>query len=383
MNEPCRHHLVEQVRDWRTAEVCIDAERRLVSNIALAGAQSRNGYRYTEPALRAAVPLYEQKPVFLDHAPNLTRPQERSTRDLVGHIVNPRYEGGRIRADVRVLETEAGRTFLALAESLSPAVGMSHVVLAERSADRTRVERIHEVVSVDAVVFPATAATFRESDGRPLVPAGSLEALLVEIDARLPAHVRRVLGDETAQARRVGLFGTCFVAEVVTADGAAQLRQVEWSVPHDRLELGETLPTITAEQLHDLHWSTDTAGNGEELQSLRTERDRLHTEIEHLRRAAADHRGEREAAAVRQEIESLLHAAELPAFAITDELRRRLADQPDTDARRRIIDERRALLRHYAAHAPHSRERSDRDDGSLTNAAFVAAIRRPRASVLG
>lgn len=154
--------LVEQIRDWRAEDVRVDREERVVANIALTGLESRNGYRYSEAALREALPLYADKPVFLDHAVNVGRPYDRSARDLVGAVVNPRFENGRVRGDVRVLDTEAGRTFLALAEGANPAVGMSQVVLAERSADKTVVEKIHEVVSVDAVVFPATV-NLRES----------------------------------------------------------------------------------------------------------------------------------------------------------------------------------------------------------------------------
>jgi ubiquinone biosynthesis protein UbiJ len=40
---------------------------------------------------------------------------------------------------------------------------MSHVVLAERNGDGAIVEKIHDVISVDAVVGPATTRTFRES----------------------------------------------------------------------------------------------------------------------------------------------------------------------------------------------------------------------------
>src|SRR5437870_725900 len=105
---------VEHIHDWRSGEVLCDAAGRVVRNVALTGTQSRNGYRYTEEALRNAVPLYENKPVFLDHAANLARPYERSTRDLVGTIVQPRFEAGRIRGDIQVLPTEAGNTFLAL-----------------------------------------------------------------------------------------------------------------------------------------------------------------------------------------------------------------------------------------------------------------------------
>src|SRR5690606_16444847 len=95
----------------------IDPTLRLVKDIALAGLTSKNGYRYTESALQAAVPLYDRKPVFLDHPASPTNPLQRSTRDLVGNIINPRYEAGRIRSDIEILDTEAGRTFLALAQS--------------------------------------------------------------------------------------------------------------------------------------------------------------------------------------------------------------------------------------------------------------------------
>jgi len=153
--------LIERFEDWR-ADICVEAAQRLVSNVALAGRVSQNGYKYTESALRDAVALYDRKPVFLDHAASRARPHERSTRDLVGSITNVRYENQRVRADIRVLDTESGRTFLALAESDTPGVGMSHVVIADRGDD-DNIHRIHDVVSVDAVIGPATTTTFRES----------------------------------------------------------------------------------------------------------------------------------------------------------------------------------------------------------------------------
>ena len=137
------------------------------------GRDSKNGYRYSEQALRRAARLYDQKPVFLDHAEKPTEAAARSTRDLVGSIVNPRFEEGRLRGDVRVLDTDSGRTFLALAEGNTPGVGMSHVVLAQRSVDGAIVERIEDVISVDVVVRPATTSTFRESEDGSLESAGS------------------------------------------------------------------------------------------------------------------------------------------------------------------------------------------------------------------
>lgn len=161
--------LTEDLSDWGS-RLAIDSQARLVCNVALTGPDSKNGYRYSESALREAASLYDQKPVFLDHAPDRLKPRDRSTRDLVGNIVNPRFEDGRIRGDIRVLDTESGRTFLALANTNLPGVGMSHVVLAQRSADGSTVESIRDVVCVDAVINPATTQTFRESQSE---PAGS------------------------------------------------------------------------------------------------------------------------------------------------------------------------------------------------------------------
>jgi hypothetical protein len=152
----------EQIEDWRSDDLLIDRENHLIKNIALTGMKSKNGYHYSEKSLKNALSLYENKPVFLDHASNLTKPYDRSTRDLVGSVVNPRFEKNRVRGDIRILETEAGKTFLALVQSNAPSVGMSQVVMGERGKDPSIIEKIHDVVSVDAVIFPATTTTFRE-----------------------------------------------------------------------------------------------------------------------------------------------------------------------------------------------------------------------------
>lgn len=191
-SKPAYQSLTEHIENWKTEEGRVDSQNRLVKNIALTGTESKNGYRYSEAALQDGVPLYENKPVFLDHAASREQPHQRSARDLVGSIVHARYENGRIRGDIRVIDTEAGRTFLALAESNAPSVGMSHVILAEKNAEGTVIEKIHDVVSVDAVVFPATTKSFQEQQD----PAGDLSAtdiadLIRERDS-LQAQVERL-----------------------------------------------------------------------------------------------------------------------------------------------------------------------------------------------
>ena len=201
--------LVEQSADWRN-EALVERGARLVRNVALAGVTSKNGYRYSEAALRDGAALYERKPVFLDHAADSKRPQERSTRDLVGSIIHPRFEGGRIRGDIQVLDTEAGQTFLSLVESDAPGVGMSHVVLAVRGGDGMTVERIHDVLSVDAVIGPATTTTFRESrdvaipEAAPHDAEARLATVLQERD-ELAARVAMLERRQEAEAAHVAV----------------------------------------------------------------------------------------------------------------------------------------------------------------------------------
>jgi hypothetical protein len=170
--------LEERVADW-SVDSRIDRPARLMKNIALTGTESRNGYRYTEAALRGAASRYENKPVFLDHAGRREGQAARSTRDLVGSIVNAQFDGSRVRGDIRVLDTESGRTFLALADENVPGVGMSHVVLAQRSVDGTIVEKIEDVISVDVVVSPATTTTFQEGS-----TDGASEAVVSIVEER-------------------------------------------------------------------------------------------------------------------------------------------------------------------------------------------------------
>jgi hypothetical protein len=306
--------LTEHTTDWRTAGLAVDASNRIVRNVALTGLESRNGYRYREAALREALELYADKPVFLDHAPRSGRPHERSTRDLVGSIVEPRFENGRVRADVRVLDTEAGRTFLALAAANGPAVGMSHVVLAERSDDRTEVARLHDVVCVDAVVFPATTSTFRESTAR----------------------------DDTAGER----------GPAPQPDG--ERPSISDAPRTGDVESSDAMPGFFV----NLRRERDAA--------LR-ERDEFAARLERLEL-------ERESVERTRSVEALLVESRLPDHAITPTFRRQLLDATPDD-RRELIAERRTLLAAAPHRGPVSPER--RGDPVLdVDARLVRAIRR-------
>ena len=203
--------LTEQCHQWQDG-LAVDQNTRRVTGVALAGRHSKNGYHYAEQALAESVPLYENKPVFLDHATHPSKPNERSTRDLVGHVVNPRFEEGRVRGDIVVLETESGQTFLQLVKAGAPGVGMSHVVLARRSADGKEIEAIEEVVSVDVVVNPATTTTFRES----CAPEGSpLSEIQEQLDSVTQQRNQLRVDLEEAHGQLSDLRRECFISQAL------------------------------------------------------------------------------------------------------------------------------------------------------------------------
>jgi hypothetical protein len=316
--------LAEHVADWHT-QLKVDRTQRLVHNVALTGGTSKNGYRYTEQALRDAAPLYEQRPVFLDHAADKLRPQERSTRDLVGSIVNPRYESGRIRGDIRVLDTDSGRTFLALAESDAPGVGMSHVVLAERARPGGAVARIHNVISVDAVIFPATTTTFRESQ-QPGESISEAADKLTEVEL---THLASGASDRAAT------------------------RMVR-AANDDRPQV-ETEPQST----HGLHVR---------LQRLLNERDEL---LARLRDGQRQYGAEQQQHALAE----LLSESGLPDFAVTETFRQQLL-AADAFVRQQLVQERRQLIEQARCRSPVSHERMTSSPSAPQDAVFVATIKR-------
>ncbi len=385
--------LIEHIDDWKTSDLLVDTDSRIVRHVALTGIQSRNGYRYSEEALQRAIPLYENKPVFLDHAVNISRPYDRSTRDLVGSIVNPRFHEGRIRGDIQLLDTDAGRTFLALAKANRPAVGMSHVILARRNSDKTVVEEIHDVVSVDAVVFPAATSTFREqTDRQPAATLpGSVETLLCEIDATLPAHIRQLADVPSANVWRVGLFADKLLVEVCTHDAVeAEQYAVDWTVEEGQLRLGESLTTVSQKQLEDGSWLIDRpsfsttrgkeptgsdSGPSEQLQErleqVVAERDRLANQLEGFERR-------QQTAAANRKLERLISESNLPNYAVTELLRRQLLEAPNPAARLALIRERQTILEKCGQQPPSSRERIGIKQSGLDDSAIVSSIKQHR-----
>jgi hypothetical protein len=163
-SEPlARQKLVEQTTDW-LAEARVDPKTGVLHNVALLGPESRNGYTYTFDAMQAAAPLYDGRPVFVNH-PKGAGPMDRDLHDYVGTIAAPRFENGRIRADIQMVGPNVGWV-TELAQADPGNIGMSHVVVARRAGNSDgpdMIESIEQVLSVDIVAYPATTGSFAES----------------------------------------------------------------------------------------------------------------------------------------------------------------------------------------------------------------------------
>jgi hypothetical protein len=125
--------------------------------VTVLGLSSRNRRRYTSEAAAGALGLYEGALVNLDHP---DRPDEpRSVRDRFGRLVNVRFEGGRIRADLRYNpEHPFAATLEWFARNDPGAIGLSHNAIGEGKDDNGVfvVRKIVELRSVDLVAEPAT-----------------------------------------------------------------------------------------------------------------------------------------------------------------------------------------------------------------------------------
>lgn len=142
----------------------IDRETRTIHDVKVIGLTSKNGRKYRESALQAAIPKYEGADVNLDHVPE---GHQQPVTALGGTLRNVRLKAGEgLFADLRYNTTPAGQTILGLAEDHPERFGMSHDAegATEQNGGVTEVTEILEVHSVDAVRKPATTRSLHEQE---------------------------------------------------------------------------------------------------------------------------------------------------------------------------------------------------------------------------
>lgn len=124
-------------------------------------AGTANGYYFSEDVLRAAVPLFDGRPCFVDHGDfSFFGPINRSVRDLAGHIQNAHYsdQAQGIVADIMFFDSAAWLRDLADQAKNYPYFGLSADLWLTRNEQT--VLSITAVESVDTVIHPAAGGTF-------------------------------------------------------------------------------------------------------------------------------------------------------------------------------------------------------------------------------
>lgn len=148
-------------------EISVDSESRTIRNAALVGQVSRNGRRYLPEALKAGAAKYEGTKVYVDHPDkNDENRGWRSVKDLAGKIENVRFDGQKIRGDIKLLSNAGGTLAFDIATSMPDVAGMSHNAFGKTRTENgvEIIESIERVISVDLVTEPATNNGFFEAN---------------------------------------------------------------------------------------------------------------------------------------------------------------------------------------------------------------------------
>lgn len=155
----------------------VDAEKGIIEGVRILGRYSPNTHgqrgvessEYTPTAMKQAVNLYEGVKVYIDHKRDRKNPG-RSTRELVGVIRNPFYDGEDecVRGNLHYYTTsEIGKQIAEDVEKRIGAFGLSHSARAGKTSvanKRYVIEEIAEVYSVDLVDDAATNRNLWESN---------------------------------------------------------------------------------------------------------------------------------------------------------------------------------------------------------------------------
>lgn len=150
-----------------TSPLRVDRQHSVIRGVKILGMLSTNGREYLPAALREAVGLYEGAKVHVNH-PAGHPAGVRDYRDRIGVMRRVTWRPGEgLFGDLHFNPKHAlAEQLLWDAEHAPENVGFSHNVDAHtsRRADRTQVERIVRVHSVDLVSTPATTRGLFEAE---------------------------------------------------------------------------------------------------------------------------------------------------------------------------------------------------------------------------
>lgn len=225
---------LQEFVDSRGVQIRVEPEQGIIRGVKILGVESRNGRTYLDDALNGAVGLYENAKVNVNH-PRDNPLGPRDYRDRIGVIRNVAARPGEgLFADFHFNPKHALAEQLAWDAGHAPEnVGFSHNVQARtaRRGDRTVVEAIVKVQSVDLVADPATTQGLFESTGDQ-----HTDQITAATDAVIAEEERLVLAEATVEdlrRRRPDLV------EALLEEPAADLARLQ--AENERLLIAETL----------------------------------------------------------------------------------------------------------------------------------------------
>ncbi|MCW8137875.1 MAG: hypothetical protein KIT58_03130 [Planctomycetota bacterium] len=309
----------------------VDRAAGIVRGVKILGARSKNRVRglpsrYDEGALDKAAPLYEGAPVYLDHPANRDPHAERSYRDRFGRLESVRREADGLFGDLRVNpEHPRARQFLWDAEHNSTGMGLSHnarLTGAVRGGEYVY-ESIDRVRSVDVVTEPATTQGLFEScdmEARMSTPAST------SAPSSGAGQPPQTPSENPPWAGRP--FGTTASPAAPPLAGSSSAATESARVPS-----GSQPPSAL-----DALDQRIAARFEERLAKLEQEKDALAVQLAGRER--------------REQVESLIEQARLPAHAVTDVFRRQVLEAKDDEAVKALIEDRRRIAWHQTPSAP-------------------------------
>jgi hypothetical protein len=215
---------LQEYADARGAALRVDRAGAVIHGVKILGLESRNGRAYLPDALAAAAGLYEGVKVNVNH-PKGGPLAPRDYQDRIGVIRNVAQRPAEgLFGDFHFNPKHAlAEQLLWDAEHAAENVGFSHNVQARtaRSGEKTVVEAILKVQSVDLVADPATTRSlFESADGAGLLEGLSLETLRRE----RPDLVAELLAEQAEELARLrAALGKPRSREQGAADGPAPL----------------------------------------------------------------------------------------------------------------------------------------------------------------
>ena len=138
----------------------------VIIGVKIVGVESKNGYTYPIPVLKAAIPLYENAPVYILHGSDGEK--KRGSRRLADHFgqlqnIRQKQNGRGLYGDLHVRASHPMAKGVFEEAAGEARIGLSHNAIVDMNDELTEVTEIFSVNSVDLTDKPATTANLFES----------------------------------------------------------------------------------------------------------------------------------------------------------------------------------------------------------------------------